>query len=209
MNESEYLQSLFVKKDPEGENILQSLKDHEIPNISVPPETGVFLTLLVKITNAKNVLEFGALGGYSALHLLRGLPEDGRLLSLETREEYVKLASSNLEKAGYNGRFQHILGFAKDSLEKLERDGETFDLFFIDADKANYINYLDASIRLAHSGSLIIADNALRGGRVYDLSHEENATKYMREFNKYLSEHPQLDAFILPVGDGVAIARIK
>ncbi|GGH87737.1 putative O-methyltransferase YrrM [Pullulanibacillus pueri] len=209
MNANQYIQNLFVKKDPEAEAILQSLEDNEIPNISIPPETGHFMTLLIKLSGAKKALEIGALGGYSGLHILRGLPKDGTLLSLEIRDEYVDLAKENLTKAGYGENISYRLGSALDSLEQLKQEKETFDLFFIDADKRNYIHYLEASIALARPNALILVDNTLRGGRVYDPENQEKTTKFIREFNEYLSDHAQLDAIILPIGDGLAMARVK
>ncbi|GGE48948.1 O-methyltransferase [Pullulanibacillus camelliae] len=209
MEAKQYIQSLFVKKDPDAEAILQSLIDHDIPNISIPPETGKLITLLTKISGAKKALEIGALGGYSGLHILRGLPKEGSLLSLEIREEYVPLAKANLTRAGFGQQICYKLGPALESLKQLEADHATFDLFFIDADKSSYIAYLEAAIQLANPGALFLFDNTLRGGGVYSPENQEKTTRTMRGFNEYLSQHDQLEAMIVPIGDGLAIARLK
>jgi len=209
MEEKQYIQSLFIKEDPDAEAILQSLEDHNIPNISIPPETGKLLTLLTKISGAKKALEIGALCGYSGLHILRGLPKEGSLLSLEIREEYIPLAKTNLTKAGYGNQIHHMLGPAMESLKKLEVNNETFDLFFIDADKSSYIDYLESAIRLSNPGAIYLFDNTLRGGGVYQPENQEKTTQTIRGFNEYLSQHEQIEAILVPIGDGLDIARLK
>lgn len=178
-------------------------------NISVPPEIGKLLTLLVKISGAKEILDIGALGGYSGICLVRGLQNDGHLTSLELKEEFAQLAHENLTKAGFGERVTYHTGEALTSLEQLEKQQKKFDFIFIDADKDNYPNYLERSLRLANPGALIVGDNVLRGGRVADTSYEDSSVDQIRAFNDRIANDPKLESIILSIGDGLSIARVK
>lgn len=181
-----------------------------MPAISVPPEVGKWITMIVKISGAKEALEIGALGGYSGAHLLRGLPEDGHLTSLELNPDFARLAKNNLIKAGFDEhQFTHYTGPALDSLEKLSDEGRTFDLFLIDADKRNYQNYLQRAIELANPGAIICADNTLWRGQVYDFNDNDQLTVTIRQFNETVANHPALESMMIPLGDGLLVARVK
>lgn len=178
-------------------------------NISVPPEIGRFLTLLVKISDAKEILEIGALGGYSGICLVRGLGEGGQLTSLELMQEYAELAHENLKKASFGDRVTYYIGEALKSLEQLEAEQRKFDFIFIDADKPNYPNYLDRALRLANPGALIVADNVLQRGKVCEESNDDPRIEFIRAFNERVANDPMLESIILPIGDGLSIARVK
>lgn len=205
-----YIESVFAPQDEMQKHVLASIIENGMRPISVPPSSGKLLTMLVAISGAKNVLEIGALGGYSGICLARGLSEEGKLTSLELEESYAELAYSNLSKAGFSGQVRYITGPALESLDGLYEANETFDFFFIDADKENYEKYLDACIRLAQPGALIMADNVLARGTVADpdLPPKEN-TEIMKAFNEKAANHPQLESLIIPVGDGVLLSRVK
>lgn len=181
----------------------------EMPPISVAAELGKLLHLLVKTSGARRILEIGALGGYSGICLARALPMDGRLLSLELNPEFADVARANLVRAGLGERVEYRIGPALDSLQALVEAGETFDLFFIDADKPNYPAYLEYAIQLANPGALITADNVLLGDRVLDADNHDPAPEAVRMFNQNMHADERLEAFILPVRDGFAIARVK
>ncbi|WP_408010618.1 O-methyltransferase [Pseudalkalibacillus sp. A8] len=208
MNIQKYIQTLFVKKDEELERITDKLLQVGMPTISVSPESGKLLTLLVNISGAQNLLEIGALGGYSGICLLRG-NDNARLTSLELHETYADVAKQHVEEAGFKGRVQYKIGPALDSLENLKIDDATYDFFFIDADKGNYRNYLDYCIELARPGALIIADNTLWGGEVLNEDTEDKETNAIQAFNRKVSDHPQLESLLVPLGDGLTIARVK
>jgi caffeoyl-CoA O-methyltransferase len=139
-----YIDSVFINEDALLEEVLVSIQDHGMRQISVSPSSGKLLTMLVSISRAKNVLEIGALGGYSGICLARGFGSEGKLISLELEENYAKLAHSNLSKAGFGDQVSYLTGPALESLEKLVSDNRRFDFFFIDADKENYENYLNS-----------------------------------------------------------------
>ncbi|KKI88427.1 methyltransferase [Bacillus sp. SA1-12] len=204
-----YIHSLFTKDDAILDQVLASIRANGMRNISVPPEIGKLLTLLVKISGAKEILEIGALGGYSGICLVRGLREEGHLTSLELKEEFAQLAHTNLKKAGFGDQVTYYTGEALKSLDQLEKEQKRFDFIFIDADKENYPNYLERSLKLANPGALIVGDNVLRGGRVCDTSYGDAQTDYIRAFNDRLAKDPNLESIILPIGDGIAIGRVK
>ncbi|MCF6409284.1 O-methyltransferase [Pseudalkalibacillus salsuginis] len=208
MNLESYIQSLFVQKDEELEKITDSLLQAGMPTISVSPESGKLLTLLVKISGAQNLLEIGALGGYSGICLLRG-DDIANLTSLELHETYADMAKQHVEEAGFKDRVRYKIGPALDSLKQLKRDRITYDFFFIDADKGNYVNYLDYCIQLASPGALIIADNTLWGGEVLNEHTENKDTKALQTYNRKVADHPQLESLLVPLGDGLTIARLK
>lgn len=205
-----YIDSVFYKKDDLLEEVLTSIEENGMRAISVSPSTGKLLTMLVSMTKAVSILEIGALGGYSGICLARGFGKDGRLTSLELEEKFARLSKNNLTKAGFGSQVTYITGPALESLENLARDGKRFDLFFIDADKDNYENYLEYCIRLAEPGALIIADNVLAGGSVVDDSaRNRRYTESMQAFNKKVASQPKLESMLLPIGDGLTVSRVK
>lgn len=205
-----YIDSVFYKKDDLLEEVLTTIEENGMRSISVSPSTGKLLTMLVSMTKAVAILEIGALGGYSGICLARGFGKDGRLTSLELEEKFAKLSKSNLTKAGFGNQVTYITGPALESLENLSKKGKKFDLFFIDADKDNYENYLEYCIRLAEPGALIIADNVLAGGSVADPSaRNRRYTDSMKAFNKKVANHSQLESMLLPIGDGLTVSRVK
>ncbi|MCK2000898.1 O-methyltransferase [[Brevibacterium] frigoritolerans] len=204
-----YIDSLFYTKDDLLEEVIASIQENGMPSISVSPSSGKLLTMLISISGAKNVLEIGALGGYSGICLARGFGSEGKLTSLELREEYAKLAYRNLSKAGFGDQVSYMTGEALQSLEKLAHDNKKFDFFFIDADKDNYENYLQYSIKLAEPGALIVMDNVLARGSVADPDAEpKRHTAFMKAFNETVAKHPQLESMLIPIGDGLTLSKV-
>ncbi|MCP3763753.1 O-methyltransferase [Domibacillus sp. A3M-37] len=205
-----YIDSVFHKQDVHLEEVISSIKENGMPSISVSPSSGKLLTMLVSISGAKNILEIGALGGYSGICLARGFGKEGKLTSLELEERYTKLAQSNLSKAGFSDQASYMTGAALQSLEKLIGDNKRFDFFFIDADKENYENYLKYCIKLAEPGALIVTDNVLAGGSVTDQDAKpKRYTEFMKKFNETVANHPQLESLLIPIGDGMTISKVK
>ncbi|GIN97145.1 O-methyltransferase [Siminovitchia terrae] len=207
---NQYIDTVFYDPDPILEEVISSIKENGMPSISVSPSSGKLLTMLVSIAGAKNILEIGALGGYSGICLARGFGEEGTLTSLELKDEYAELAGSNLTKAGFGNQVSYMAGPALENLETLVSDQKRFDFFFIDADKANYDNYLEYCIKLADPGALIVADNMLAGGSVADPdATPKRYTEFMKKFNKMVANHPRLESLLLPIGDGMTVSRVK
>lgn len=204
-----YFDSLY-ESDAELEKIERSIRERGMPEISVEPGYGRLLTLLVRATGARSLLEVGALGGYSGVCLARGLPPgEGRLTSLELKPEFAELASANLKEAGFGDRSEMLVGAAADSLARLEAEGRRFDFFFIDADKENYPVYLEFAIRLANPRAIVAADNTLLRGRTLDPNKQGPSVLAIREFNRSVARDPRLTSVHLPSYDGLLLAMVN
>jgi caffeoyl-CoA O-methyltransferase len=206
-----YIERLFEPSDEVLEAALRDSRRAGLPDINVSPNQGRLMQLLVATAGAWRALEIGTLGGYSAIHLARALPEDGVLISLEIDDHHADVARNNLERAGLSGIVEVRVGDAHKLLADLVEGGEgPFDVVFIDADKESYPEYLDASLRLVRPGSLILGDNTIRGGTVLD--PQEETARATREFNRRVAEDPRLSGIVLPLIreriDGLTIARV-
>jgi predicted O-methyltransferase YrrM len=186
-----------------------------LPPIHVSPAQGKLLMLLAQVQRARSILEIGTLGGYSTIWLARGLDPDGHLLTLELNCEYGHIARRNIARAGLDTMVDIRVAPAADSLRQLIAESHPpFDLIFIDADKASYADYLEASLRLSRAGTLIIADNVIRKGAVIDAQSTDANISGMRRFFERLRIEPRISATaIQTVGskgyDGFAIALVK
>jgi caffeoyl-CoA O-methyltransferase len=172
----------------------------QIPEMMVGEVEGRFLEFLVRATGARRVLELGTFTGYSSISMARGLPEGGRIISCDVDEETNAIARRYAEEAGVAERIEYRLGPALDSIAEL--DGP-FDLVFIDADKENYRNYYDAVLPKLADDGLILADNALRNGRVL----EEESGEPMQAFNDYVLNDERVECVLLTVRDGILLVR--
>ncbi|AZK49140.1 O-methyltransferase [Paenibacillus lentus] len=204
----QYGEELYAE-DEQLNKVKQSILDNGIRDVSIVPGYGRLLTLLAKSSKAQSVLEIGALGGYSGICLARGLSEGGKLLSLELKEENAALARRNMADAGYGQIVNYRIGPALDSLIELERQGERFDFFFIDADKENYPAYLEYAIKLALPGAIIAGDNTLLRGRTLNPDKNGPAVLAMRKFNEMIARDERLISAFLPAYDGLALAMVK
>ncbi|MFF2176478.1 O-methyltransferase [Lysinibacillus sp. NPDC058147] len=205
-----YIDAVFHNEDSILEEVITSIEENGMPAISVSASSGKLLTMLVSMTGAKNILEVGALGGYSGICLARGFGSDGKLTSLELEEKYAQLAYSNLSKAGFGEQVSYITGPALQSLEELVQSNERFDFFFIDADKDNYENYLNYCVQLANPDAIIVTDNVLAAGSVADPNAKpKRYTEIMKKFNEVVANHPQLESIIIPIGDGMTLSKVK
>jgi predicted O-methyltransferase YrrM len=207
----DYVAGLFAPPDETLEEALREAEREGLPSIAVSATEGKLLQMLVGISGARRVLEIGTLGGYSAIHFARALPEEGALISLELDEHHAEVARRNVERAGLSAKVEVRVGDARQSLERLlENEEGPFDLIFIDADKEGYPEYLAWALRLSRPGTLILGDNAIREGSVID--PDDSSSHAMREFNEKLAEDPRLSAIVLPLIreriDGLAIARV-
>jgi predicted O-methyltransferase YrrM len=209
-----YYGELFGLSDAVTEGVLAASDAGGLPAIQVSPLQGRLLMMLAQMSNARRILEIGTLGGYSTIWLARGLPSDGRLVTLEFEPRHAKVAQANIAQAGFSAQVDVRLGKAADSLAAMIAAGEApFDLIFIDADKAGYPAYLEASLRLVRPGSIIVADNMVREGAVADAKSGDAAVRGVRQFNEIVAREKRLCATaIQTVGekgyDGFVIARV-
>jgi len=203
----EYIAGLFAPED----EILATLREEAdrtgLPPIAISADEGRLLQVLLTGIGARSVLEVGTLGGYSAIWMARALPPDGRLLSLEIEPSHAEFARRHLGRAGLSDRVEIRLGRALDVLPSL--DGHRFDAMFIDADKEPLVTYFEWALRLVRPGGLVIADNALWGGRVLDPENDDEKTRAVREFNRRLATDPRVLGIVVPTHDGVAIGVVR
>ncbi|MBC8079896.1 MAG: O-methyltransferase [Gorillibacterium sp.] len=206
--EEQYAENIYAR-DEQLEQVKQSIRHNGMPEISVSPGYGRLLTIMVKMAQAKSILEIGALGGYSGICLARGLKEEGRLVSLELKAEFALLAEQNLQAAGFGDKVKYRIGDALHSMEQLANEGETFDFVFIDADKVHAPEYLEWSIRLSTPGAIIIGDNTFMHGKTLDPSYTGPGVQGIRRFNERVAADPRLESTLIPAYDGLVIARVK
>jgi caffeoyl-CoA O-methyltransferase len=208
----DYVEDLFVPQDAALEAALRESQRAGLPEIQISPNEGKLLQLLAEMVGARRILEIGTLGGYSAINLARSMAENGTLISLEIDERHAKVARENIERASLGETVEIRVGDARELLAQLaENDEGPFDLVFIDADKEGYPEYLEGSMRLSRPGSLILADNTIRGGSVLDPRDE--SARATRDFNAKIASDPRLSAIVVPLirerVDGLAIARVR
>ncbi|AIQ63511.1 methyltransferase [Paenibacillus stellifer] len=189
--------------------VKEAIRESGMPEVSVAPGYGRLLSMLVALSRAEAVLEIGALGGYSGICLARGLSSAGTLTTLELKTEYAEMAYRHLKLAGFGDKVEYRVGPAMESLAELEREGRTFDFFFIDADKENYPNYLEYAIRLARPGAVIAGDNVFLRGRTLNPEKNGPAVQAMRRFNETIAGDSRLTSTMLPAYDGLVLAVVK
>jgi predicted O-methyltransferase YrrM len=193
-----YITDVLLPSDEVLERVLAKSHEAELPEINVSPAQGKMLMLLAKSMRARTILEIGTLGGYSTIWLARALPTDGKLVTLEFEPKHAAVAGGNLQHAGLDSKVEIIVGAAVKSLPKLVGDSRApFDMIFIDADKESYSEYLDWSLKLSRSGTLIIADNVVRNGAVLDPDHIDTRVQGIRKFNELLGAEKRLEATII------------
>ncbi len=210
----QYIEQLFNPHDEALAQNLQNAQQADLPTINVSPNEGKLLYLLAKLAGAKRVLEIGTLGGYSTTWLARALPAEGKVITLELDQKHADVARHNLDRAGVGDRVEMRVGRAADSLRTMiDQHEAAFDLIFIDADKSGYVEYLDLALHLAHSGTVILADNLIRNGRVLDQQPGDKSARGARAYNDALAANPQLESIILPIIrenlDGLSISIVK
>lgn len=205
----QYLLDVSLRESP----LLKCLREEtaRLPTArwQIAPEQGQFMALLVQISGARKILEIGTFTGYSALCMAQAMPADGRLICCDLPGEYNAIAERYWHEAGVAERIDLRLAPALETLSALERGGqsESFDLIFIDADKANYRVYLEHALVLVRQGGLILFDNVLWSGRVLEQSPESADTRAIQALNRGLLRDSRIDLSLLPLGDGLTLCR--
>ena len=168
---------------------------------------GRVLSMFAKMIQPKDILEIGTYTGYSALCMAEGLAEGGHIVTIDKNEELEDLVNTYIEKSPYNGKIKCLIGDAMQIVPDLKRE---FDLVFIDADKCNYINYYNMVLDKVRTGGYIIFDNVLWSGKVLEPIEEKDIdTKVLVDLNKMIHQDDRVEEVILPIRDGLLIARKK
>ncbi len=199
-----YIDGLFVHEDEVLQNIRRDTA--HLPNIGVQPYEGHLLSMLVRMSGAKRIVEIGTLGGYSGTWMARALPVDGHLWTLDKNPDHVRAATQSFAAANLQKSVTVMEGDAHHSLSELVAHGP-FDLVFIDADKPSYPFYLSWAAENLRAGGVMLAHNALRDGAV--LQPQDEIAQAMAEFNQMLASDTRFESFVFTIGDGMAVGVKK
>ena len=199
---NQYVSEHFVREDEVLQYVRQQTAAHGLPLINLQPNEGRLLQMLTMLCAAERAVEIGTLAGYSGIWIARGLPAQGKLITIEKSSVHANLARSHFERAGLADKVTVLQGAGAQMLRKLEADAP-YDLMFIDADKANYANYLEWAAENLRVGGVVIADNAFWGGQIFNPQTEDDHG--LVAFNQSLADHAQFESTIIEVGDGVAL----
>ena len=176
----------------------------------ISPDQGQFMAFLAKAVGAKRYLEIGVFTGYSTLVMAQAMGPDCHMVACDISEEYTSVGKKYWREAGYDGNIDLRIAPALQTLDELIDEGvEKFDIAFIDPDKPNMPNYFERCLKLVRKGGLILSDNVLWSGKIIDENDQEESTVVLRKYNQDLFKDDRVDVVILPIGDGISMARVK
>ncbi|MEN3969664.1 O-methyltransferase [Acinetobacter sp. BWR-L5] len=211
-----YIDAHLIPEDPILLQTLENTEKHGFPDhLAVAPNQGMLLQMLIQMNQCKRVLELGTFAAYSTMWLARALPEDGYILTIEGRDTHAAMGQENIDKAQLKQTVELKCGRATDILKSLPADIEPFDFIFIDADKQSYTEYLELSLNLSHSGTLIFLDNVIRAGDIINPENHKPSIEGIRNMFKAMQNHPKILSCtaLQTVGskghDGFALAIVK
>jgi len=205
----DYLLAVSLREPDVLRRLREETAKDPAARMQISPEQGQFMALLARLMGARRCLEVGVFTGYSSLALALALPEDGRILACDVSERWTAVARRYWAEAGVSHKIELKLAAALETLERLAGPSATgtFDFAFIDADKENYVGYYERVLELLRPGGLIVVDNTLWSGRVADPENAEADTVAMRHFNEHLHRDERVDLSLVPIGDGLTLAR--
>ena len=206
----DYLLSVSVREPQVLRDLRAETAKLSEAGMQIGPDQGRFMSLLIKLIGAKRTLEVGTFTGYSALTVALALPEDGRVIACDVSEEWTSIGRRYWQQAGVAHKIELRIGPGAETLGKMAADASqhnTFDFAFIDADKSNYGTYYEQCLKLVRPGGLIAIDNVLWGGSVVDESDQKPDTVAIRELNVKLYTDERIDLSLVPIGDGLTLAR--
>lgn len=209
---SEGLHRYLVRNSLRETAVQRNLRKHTLgvsgAGMQITPEQGQFMQLLVRLLGAKRCIEIGTYTGYSSLAVALALPPGGKIVCCDISEEWTSVARKYWSLASAAGKIQLRLGPALATLDELlAKNKNKFDFAFIDADKTNYANYYERCLKLVRKGGLIAIDNTLWGGSVIDAGKQSADTRAIRAFNRKLHRDRRVDISMVPIGDGLTLAR--
>nr|WP_174505586.1 O-methyltransferase [Acinetobacter sp. Marseille-Q1620] len=211
-----YIESHLIPEDPILTQTLKNTDEKGFPDhLAVAANQGMLLQMLIQMNKCKRVLELGTFAAYSTMWLARALPDNGYILTIEGRDTHAALAQENIDNARLPQTIELKVGRAADVLKTLPADFEAFDFIFIDADKQSYPEYLELSLNLSHSGTIIVLDNVIRAGDILDVDNHKPSIQGIRDMYTAMKNHPKILSCtaLQTVGskghDGFAIAIVK
>ena len=205
-----YLQNVGYRRDPIIDKLVKETKAlGSLAQMQIAPEQGQFLEIIVAISKAKKCLEIGRFTGLSTLCMARGLPDDGKIISIDNSDEFSSLANKFWKQADIQHKIESVIGQGVEVMQSYVDRQFSFDLIFIDADKNNYPHYYELSLELLPSNGIIIIDNMLWGGDVADLSNNDTQTETIKSLNEKIQKDERVDFSLLPIADGLSFIRKK
>lgn len=204
----EYLLSVSLREPEILTQLRQETAQHPMGKMQIAPEQGQLMALLVQLIGAKKTLDVGVFTGYSSLVVALALPDDGKVVACELNSEYAAIARHWWHKASVADKIDLHIAPAQQTLNQLlvEKQADTFDFAFIDANKSNYDNYYEQALQLVRPGGLIAIDNVLWSGRVADPQVQDNRTNKIRTLNQKLHQDLRVTISLVPIGDGLTLA---
>jgi len=205
----DYLLSVSLREPDLLRQLREETAAYPAARMQISPEQGQFMALLARLMGARRCLEIGVFTGYSSLALALALPDDGRILACDVSERWTNVARRYWAAAGVAHRIELRLATAMETLDALLAAGEAgrYDFAFLDADKENYVGYYERVLQLLRPGGIVLADNTLWSGRVADPENAEATTVALRHFNEHLHRDERVDLSLVPIGDGLTLAR--
>ncbi len=203
-----YLLSISHDEPPLFTRLREETADYPDAEMQIAPEQGRFLSLLVKLSGARHILELGTFTGYSTLWMAIALPPHGRIVTCDADRKWTEIARRYWKDARVENRVELHVGSALDTLDRLLAEGHErrFDLVFIDADKENYIGYYEYALRLLKPGGLVAVDNVLWSGKVIEADMQDADTMAIRAFNEHVKNDSRITLSVVPIGDGLTLA---
>ncbi|HSQ69595.1 MAG TPA: class I SAM-dependent methyltransferase [Steroidobacteraceae bacterium] len=205
----DYLLSVSLREPELLARLRQETARQEMARMQISPEQGQLMFLLLRLIGARRCLEIGVFTGYSSLVTALALPEDGRIVACDVSEEWTAVARRYWREAGVEPKIDLRIAPALETLDRLVEEGEAghFDFAFIDADKESYLAYYERVLELLRPGGLLAVDNVLWSGRVADPEVSDPDTAALRHFNEALQRDERIDLSLVPIGDGLTLAR--
>ena len=205
----DYLQKVSLRDTPVQKALREETDKLEYARMQISPDQAQFMALLVKLTDAHKTIEVGTFTGYSALAIAQALPEDGVVVACDVSEEWTNIGKRFWQQAGVAHKIDLRLAPAAETLAGLIGEGQsdTYDFAFIDADKENQLVYYEYCLQLVRPGGLITIDNVLWGGDVANPDNQSEDTVAIRKFNEFIHQDGRVDMSLVPIGDGLTLAR--
>lgn len=204
-----YLLAASLREPEVLRRLREETSHHAFSGMQISPEQGQLMGFLVEALGVRRALEVGVFTGYSSTVVALAMPPDGRLVACDLSEEFTRVARRYWREAGVEDRIELRLGAAMETLAALLREGAagTFDFAFVDADKENYLGYYEHCLSLVRQGGVIAFDNVLWDGRVADPNDNSETTLAIRALNDTVHRDPRVSTSLIPIGDGVLLAR--
>jgi predicted O-methyltransferase YrrM len=202
-----YVRRHGVREHPALARLREETARMPLADMQIAPEQGAFMALLVQLIGARRILEIGTFTGYSSTAMALAMPPDGRIVCLDVSEEWTGRAREAWAEAGVADRAELRIGPASESLQTLEDD--SFDLAFIDADKTGYDTYYEGCLRVVRPAGLILIDNVLQDGRVAEPTADDDNVRAIRALNGKIAADERVDMTLLPIADGLTMARVR